>query len=122
MTSYGHLSGSCVKAVSVKPLEAWPTISARIQALEQTVGGPLFLRSSRKLVLTERGESFLPYARRALAVLDAGILAAQLTQEGMRGRVSLQMITKPMARLLPTLSRTRSQCLRIHSFCFPSWS
>lgn len=46
-----------------------PTISARIQGLEQAVGGPLFLRGGRAILLTELGESFLPYARRALAVL-----------------------------------------------------
>lgn len=44
---------------------AQPTISARIQALEQEVGGPLFARSSRKISLTALGTSFLPYARRA---------------------------------------------------------
>jgi DNA-binding transcriptional LysR family regulator len=66
-----------------------PTISARIQSLEQAVGGPLFVRGGRRIVLTERGESFLPYARRALEVLGAGIEAAQLTQVGQRGRVTV---------------------------------
>ncbi|HEX5691219.1 MAG TPA: LysR family transcriptional regulator, partial [Roseiflexaceae bacterium] len=48
---------------------AQPTISARIQALEQEVGGALFVRGGRRVTLTERGESFLPYARRAMEVL-----------------------------------------------------
>jgi DNA-binding transcriptional LysR family regulator len=38
---------------------AQPTISARIQGLEQVVGGPLFRRGGRSIVLTELGESFL---------------------------------------------------------------
>jgi DNA-binding transcriptional LysR family regulator len=69
-----------------------PTISSRIQALEQEVGGSLFIRGSRKVTLTERGESFLPYARRTLEVLAEGIEAAQLTQEGKRGRVTVGTI------------------------------
>lgn len=34
---------------------AQPSISARIQALEQEVGGPLFLRSGRKITLSSLG-------------------------------------------------------------------
>jgi DNA-binding transcriptional LysR family regulator len=66
-----------------------PTISARIQTLEQDVGGPLFVRGGRRIVLTERGESFLPYARRALEVLAEGVEAVRLTQVGQRGRVTV---------------------------------
>jgi DNA-binding transcriptional LysR family regulator len=47
-----------------------PTISARIAALERTLGGRLFSRGGRNLTLTERVEQFLPYARRVLEVLE----------------------------------------------------
>ncbi|HET9221428.1 MAG TPA: LysR family transcriptional regulator, partial [Roseiflexaceae bacterium] len=70
-----------------------PTISARIQALEQEVGGPLLVRGGRRVALTERGESFLRYARRALAVLDEGVEAARMTQVGQRGRVTVGTLT-----------------------------
>ena len=66
-----------------------PSISARIQALEQEVGGPLFVRGGRKLALTERGESFLSYVQRALEVLNEGIEAAHLSETGQRGRVTV---------------------------------
>ncbi|MBO0778456.1 MAG: LysR family transcriptional regulator [Ktedonobacteraceae bacterium] len=66
-----------------------PTISARIQALEQEVGGALLQRGGRTIALTERGESFLPYARQAIAVLSEGIEAAQQTRSGRRGRISI---------------------------------
>ncbi|GLV57762.1 nitrogen assimilation transcriptional activator [Dictyobacter sp. S3.2.2.5] len=66
-----------------------PTMSTRMQALEEEVGGTLFARGGRKVALTERGESFLPYARRALEILAEGKEVAQLTQEGMRGRVTI---------------------------------
>ncbi|GHO45418.1 LysR family transcriptional regulator [Ktedonospora formicarum] len=68
---------------------AQPTISARIQALEEAVGGQLFQRGGRGVTLTERGESFLPYARHALAILAEGVETARLTQSGQRGRVTL---------------------------------
>lgn len=71
---------------------AQPTISARIRNLEQMLGGPLFIRRGRRLTITELGESFLPYARRVLSVLAEGVEAAQLTQAGQRGRLTLGVI------------------------------
>ena len=68
---------------------AQPTISARIQALEQAVGGPLFARSSRRISLTALGVSFLPYARRALDVLSEGVEAARQAEGGQRGRMTI---------------------------------
>jgi DNA-binding transcriptional LysR family regulator len=61
-----------------------PTVSLRIQALEQAVGGALFLRGGTRLQLTELGTSFLPYARQALAVLATGVETALQTRDGAR--------------------------------------
>lgn len=71
---------------------AQPTISARIQALEEEVGGPLLLRGGRKIALTERGQSFLPYAQHAMSVLAEGVEIARLTESGQRGRVTIAAI------------------------------
>src|SRR5262245_21276059 len=71
---------------------AQPTISARVQALERAVGGALFARNGRGVVLTDLGTSFLPYARRALEVLDAGVGAARQAQAGQRGRVTVGVL------------------------------
>jgi LysR family transcriptional regulator, low CO2-responsive transcriptional regulator len=65
-----------------------PAVSARIRALEESVGGALFTRG-RRVALTALGESFLPYARRAVEVLGEGVEAARLAQTGERGRVRL---------------------------------
>jgi DNA-binding transcriptional LysR family regulator len=65
-----------------------PAISARIHALEEKVGGELFVRR-RRVALTPLGESFLPYARRALLALDEGFEAARAANSGERGRVRL---------------------------------
>src|SRR6478672_6817473 len=67
-------------------------ISGRIQALEAEIGGPLFIRGGRRVTLTEAGENFLPYARRALAVIAEGMEAARGIHAGQRGRVSLGAI------------------------------
>jgi DNA-binding transcriptional LysR family regulator len=66
-----------------------PTISARIQNLEQELGGALFVRGGRKLALTERGENFLTYVQRALEVLNEGVEAARLSDAGRRGRITI---------------------------------
>jgi DNA-binding transcriptional LysR family regulator len=71
---------------------AQPTISARIQALEQEVGGPLFARGGRRISLTALGASFLPYARRAIEVLAEGAAAAREAQAGQRGRLTIGVL------------------------------
>jgi DNA-binding transcriptional LysR family regulator len=65
-----------------------PTVSARIKALEQTLGGALFHRRGRQISLTELGQTFLPYARRAIAVLSEGIEMAHQAEQGLYGRVT----------------------------------
>src|SRR3982751_957827 len=68
-----------------------PAVSARILALEDAVGGTLFVRG-RTLRLTALGESFLPFARRALEVLPEGVEASRLAQIGERGSVRIGVL------------------------------
>jgi DNA-binding transcriptional LysR family regulator len=85
---------------------AQPTISARIRALEHMVGGPLFARSGRGVALTDLGSSFLPFARRAMEVLDAGVEAARQAQVGQRGQVSIGVLESLSGSFLgPALAR-----------------
>ncbi len=83
--------GSFSKAARALDLSQ-PAISARIAALEARLGGPLFVRGGRRLTLTARGEQFLPYTRRALAVLDEGLEAVRAAGAGERGRVTLGIV------------------------------
>ncbi len=71
---------------------AQPTVSARLQALEQMVGGPLFVRNNRTVTLTERGVSFLPYARQALDALQKGVDAAESVTQGQRGELRVGVL------------------------------
>jgi len=85
---------------------AQPTISARIQALEQEVGGPLLVRSNQGATLTALGASFLPYARRALAAMVEGVAAAQEAKRGLRGRVTIGVLgSLAEALLAPALAK-----------------
>jgi LysR family transcriptional regulator, glycine cleavage system transcriptional activator len=52
-------------------------LGQRIKQLEDIVGRPLFSRTSRKVVLTEAGLSFLPYARDALAAAERCLQAGR---------------------------------------------
>ncbi len=85
---------------------AQPTISARVQALEQAVGGTLLSRSNQGVALTALGVSFLPYARRALAAMVEGTAAVQEAQQGLRGRVAIGVLGSLARYLLaPALVR-----------------
>ncbi len=78
---------------------AQPSISARVAGLENTVGGALFTRG-RKVRLTARGTSFLPYARKALATLQDGLEAARLAQNGERGLLRIGVLRSLSGGLL----------------------
>lgn len=49
-----------------------PSISARVLALENDLGVPLFHRQARGVRLTEMGRAFLPFAQRSLETLRQG--------------------------------------------------
>ncbi|MFF5075445.1 LysR substrate-binding domain-containing protein [Actinoplanes sp. NPDC000266] len=66
-----------------------PTLSAQIQGLEREVGGPLFVRTSRRVELTEAGEVLLVEARRALAQADRALGVARQSVSGEIGAVRI---------------------------------
>ncbi len=47
-------------------------VTAQIKSLEAEMGSPLFDRLAKRVVLTEAGRRFRPYAEQALAAMDAG--------------------------------------------------
>ncbi|MCS7234910.1 MAG: LysR family transcriptional regulator [Armatimonadota bacterium] len=78
-----------------------PSVTARIQALEQEIGRPLFERRGRTVRLTEAGEAFLPYAQRALELIQEGATAARET-EG-KGTVLVGATVSAATAILPDL-------------------
>jgi DNA-binding transcriptional LysR family regulator len=96
---------------------AQPTISARIQALEQDIGGALFTRTSRNISLTALGSSFLPYARRAIEVLAEGAAAAREAQDGQRGRLTVGVLGSLAGCLLaPALAHFQRRHPRVECY------
>lgn len=66
-----------------------PAVSTRISLLENELGGQLFERRGRTLLLTPLGERFLPYARRMIALRDDGLQVVKDFHAGVRGQVKI---------------------------------
>jgi LysR family cyn operon transcriptional activator len=68
-----------------------PTLSQQIKQLEDTLGAQLLDRSGRTISLTDAGEAYVQYVRRALQDLEAGKRALHDVQELTRGDLRLAM-------------------------------
>ena len=66
-----------------------PTLTARLQGLESTLGERLFVRTRRGMRLTEAGETFLPFAEHAIAALADGRERLDELRRGVAGRLVL---------------------------------
>ncbi|MFL9899406.1 transcriptional regulator CynR [Paraburkholderia fungorum] len=68
-----------------------PTLSQQIRQIEHTLGAQLLDRSGRTIQLTDAGEAYVRYAKRALQELEAGKRAIHDVQELSRGSLRLAM-------------------------------
>ncbi len=80
-----------------------PTLSQQIKQLENSLRVQLLDRSGRTVRLTDAGETYLSYARRALRELDAGTRAIHDVQDLSRGSLRLAMTPTFTAYLIGTL-------------------
>jgi DNA-binding transcriptional LysR family regulator len=80
---------------------AQPSVSARIAALERSVGLELFTRSARGVTLTAGGRALEPYASRCLALAEEGRQSARASAGSRR----LVMVAPPSlaATIFPPL-------------------
>jgi DNA-binding transcriptional LysR family regulator len=78
-------------------------LSASIRALERELGAPLFVRSTRRVALTEAGRALLAEARRTLASVAAARSAVAAVQGLLRGSVSIGTEQCLAAIDLPTI-------------------
>ncbi|MFC8231348.1 LysR substrate-binding domain-containing protein [Streptomyces sp. NPDC057287] len=65
------------------------TLSTQVKALEREVGGPVFVRTSRRVELTEAGNLLLLEARRTLAQADRALDVARQSVRGETGAVRI---------------------------------
>jgi len=49
---------------------AQPSLSEQIRRLEQQLGISLFIRTNRKLILTDAARTLIPYAERAIGAVE----------------------------------------------------
>lgn len=81
-------------------------VSHGIQSLEEWLGVPLFLRTTKGLVLSEAGQAYIPTVRQALHLLASG--SAQIVNRHGPGQLSISAAPTFGARwLLPRLHRFR---------------
>lgn len=76
-----------------------PALSQQIRQLEERLGAELFDRGGRAVRLTDAGETYADYARRALLDLDAGARALHDVRDLSRGSLRLGF-TPPLASYL----------------------
>jgi DNA-binding transcriptional LysR family regulator len=80
-----------------------PTLTARLQSLEASLGERLFVRTRRGMRLTEAGEAFLPYAEHAVTALADGRERLDELRRGVAGRLVLGAPPTVSTYTLPAL-------------------
>ena len=82
-----------------------PALTARVQALEASLGTQVFERTGRGLKLTEAGRAFLPFAQRALGAIDEGRAVVGEIARGGAGRLAIGTAPAVGNYVLPGLLR-----------------
>jgi DNA-binding transcriptional LysR family regulator len=85
-----------------------PALSKRIQRLEDKLKGALFVRSRRKVVLTDAGKRFLPKAIKLLQDAEDALRETRAAMEGRAGSLRIGFGIASLPELLPrTILRFR---------------
>jgi len=82
---------------------AQPAVSAQIRALERDVGVVLLRRTTRRVELTEAGQSLAADARRLLDGLDEAWVRARRAAEGSSGRLRIVYTASTAYQALPLI-------------------
>ena len=85
-----------------------PPLTQAIQALERTLGAPLFVRNQRSVALSAAGAALLPEVRRLLAAADDLPRQAQAAAAGWSGRLRLAFVSSIAYGPLPGWLRSFS--------------
>jgi LysR family tcuABC transcriptional regulator len=102
-------SGSLAKA-SRQLFIAQPALSQHMARLEEEVGKPLLVRSSRGVVPTENGEALYHHAKFMLRQLDQAVAVARQESAMLNGRVAVGLAPTTVCSLgLPLLQHMRAK-------------
>ncbi|WP_017727779.1 LysR family transcriptional regulator [Halalkalibacterium ligniniphilum] len=80
-----------------------PSVTARIQSLEQELGKSLFIRSKRSIQLTKEGEVFLPYALELLEIESEAKEKLYSLTDTLEGKVSIGATALWSVYILPSI-------------------
>lgn len=82
-------------------------VSLKVKRLEEVLGRPVFLRTSRAVALTREGETLLAYARRMLALNDEAVrrMIAPAATGRLRLGVADHFIPRNLAPMLASFAR-----------------
>src|SRR3954453_7641891 len=93
---------------------AQPPLSQQIRRLEETIGHPLFQRSSRSVKLTMAGEALLERVRRTLAKVGEDLDVVRSVGRGELGALTVAFVGSAMLTKLPrVLGRYRKLYPRV---------
>jgi DNA-binding transcriptional LysR family regulator len=85
-----------------------PALSKKIQRLEEKLNGALFVRSRRKVALTDAGRSFLPKATKLLQDAEDALRETRAVIEGRAGTLRIGFVIASVSNILPrTILRFR---------------
>lgn len=80
-----------------------PPLSQQIRRLEELLGYPLFVRTSRAVRLTSAGETFLERAQRTLRKMDEDVEAMRCVGRGEAGTLGVGFIGSGMLTAIPAM-------------------
>jgi DNA-binding transcriptional LysR family regulator len=85
---------------------AQPAVSQQIKRLERDLGAPVLRRSTRRVQLTDVGETLVPRARTILAEVERAQAEVRLREAGLAGRVAVGFVGTATYELLPRVARS----------------
>ena len=95
-----------------------PSVSQHIQALEQQCGAPLFVRSGRRLALTEAGTVLVPMAEKMISISMHTLEVMNNLKGEVHGRLIVGCSTTPGKYILPKLlSKFISRYPQVQASC-----
>ena len=82
-----------------------PPITRQIHKLEQEIGGDLFVRTPKGVVLTEAGKTFLVEARSILAQTERAVSRSRSAHHGEIGELDVGFMGSPIYSTIPKVLR-----------------
>lgn len=92
-----------ISRAAEKSFLSQPALTARLQSLEQELGAPLLIRTSRGVRLSETGKAFLPYAQRAIQAVEEGRKLVNQLRSGDAGVLTLATVPGLLTTVLPPM-------------------